>query len=262
MSITEPALPELRHACVALDRIELREPGDQDNGGDTFTLTGHAAVFELETELFDAGHLKLRERIARGAFTRVLASQPDVHLTIGHDMDKALARTGVRGVGRLDLSEDEKGLRVRASIDASLSYARDLAILMKRKIIDQMSFAFTVAKDERTVTTDDAGNDDELRTIVEIGNLYDVSVLAQGAYSQTDAAIRAALFSTQRVAPVTNREGTGMEVAPVLSREGSQLAPDVAPVTNREGTDQDKDNRRRERLRHRLEMKLKGTSDG
>jgi hypothetical protein len=56
------------------------------------------------------GWWRLREKIARGAFTKVLASKPDVHLNIGHDMNRAIARTGVDGVGGLELTEDDQSV--------------------------------------------------------------------------------------------------------------------------------------------------------
>jgi phage head maturation protease len=77
-------IAERRVMEVPLQKVEFR---DGDEGG--MTLTGHAAVFDqLSDEL---GFF--REKIARGAFRKVLDSQPDVRLLINHDDNLVLART-------------------------------------------------------------------------------------------------------------------------------------------------------------------------
>lgn len=200
MSTTMPATaPELRRAVMRISDVECRDTGSGD--GSSMTLIGHAAVYDQETTLYDGGWWRLRERIAPGAFSSVLArlrspgadgsaARTGVHLNVGHDMTRAIARTGITGIGGMDLTEDEIGLRVFARLDPTDPDVVALAAKMRNGIVDQMSFAFTVADDERVITTDAQGNEDELRTILDIGELYDVTVCAQGAYPQTDAALR------------------------------------------------------------------------
>jgi HK97 family phage prohead protease len=77
-----------------------------------------------------------------------------VHLNINHDMRYAMARTGVRGVGKLDLSTDDVGLRTYALLDPDISFVRDLQLQMNAGIIDQMSFAFTIARETRVEVDD------------------------------------------------------------------------------------------------------------
>jgi HK97 family phage prohead protease len=110
-------------------------------------------------------------------------------------MTKAIARTGrsANQVGGLELSEDKRGLRVFARLDPADPDVTALAVKMKRGIVDQMSFAFTVERDERVTITDEEEREDTLRTILEVRDLYDVTVVAQGAYPQTDASIRSLL---------------------------------------------------------------------
>lgn len=247
MSTPLPAtVPELRHARISLDALEVRD-GEQTGDG-SLTLTGHAAVFEQETELFDMGWLRLREKIAPGAFSDVLGRQPDVHLTIGHDFDKAMARTGVDGVGGLELSEDDTGLRVFARLDPAISFVRDLALQMRQGIVDQMSFMFTVAKDKREVETDEEGNEDELRTIMEVRDLFDVTVVAQGAYPQTDASLRAAI---QAMSNRGRRDiwvpGATEDVAPLVGVES--VEPETAGADER---------KRRARLKAEVALTLGG----
>lgn len=233
---TEPAvMRELRHAVIPIADVEVRDTGAGD--GSSITLVGHAAVYDQETVLYDSTWWRLREVIARGAFTNVLArirnptsgdaaSITGVHLNVGHDMTRAIARTGVTGVGALELTEDDIGLRVFARLDPADPDVAALVPKMRNGIVDQMSFAFTVAQDERTVQTDPAGNEDELRRILEIGDLFDVTVCAQGAYHQTDAALRARLHEIL---------GRGGPTPPVLNQRG---APDDPVVTEPSAPDE------------------------
>ena len=160
MVTTEPATRELRYASAPLRGLELRE---SEGGGDGLIITGYAAVTEQETTLYDGRYLQLNEVVARGAFAPVLGRAGlDVHLNIGHDMTRAIARTGVNGVGRLELTEDERGLRVFARVDPADPDVMSLEPKMRAGIVDQMSFAFTVAEDEAMVRDDD-GREVELQ---------------------------------------------------------------------------------------------------
>lgn len=209
MSITEPALRELRYAEVPIRGLEVRDGAKTGDG--SLTISGYAAVTDQETILYDGRYFRMREVISRGAFGPVLSRTGlDVHLNIGHDNNFAMARTGVDGVGRLELTEDENGLRVFARVNPEISFVRDLALQMRDGIVDQMSFAFTVARDEALLTETSDGKDDELRSILEIGELYDVTVVARGAYPQTSASIRSLLGALQR------RDGFDPSGAPTL----------------------------------------------
>jgi HK97 family phage prohead protease len=159
-----------------LDHVEVR-----DAPGDGFTIRGHAAVFNRES--LDLGGFK--EVIAPRAFADVLRRNPDVHLDWDHDTRYVLARTTS---GTLDLSEDATGLLVNARV-APTSYSKDLRILMERGDIDQMSFKFTVAEDTWDLQHRGTSQERVLRTVTRVGNLFDATVTAQGAYPSTDVAV-------------------------------------------------------------------------
>ena len=176
----EDEMNPFRHTAPV--KLEVRESA---MGAEYLTVTGYAAVFDQMSH--DLGGF--REIIQPGAFADVLGASPDVHLVIGHNMDLPLARTRN---GTLELGEDIRGLKMWARIDSRLSYARDLAVQLKSGLVDQMSFAFTIPEGGDTWTVDDAGS--VTRTVNRIDGLYDVSVVAAGAYPQTDVqAVRALL---------------------------------------------------------------------
>lgn len=206
---TTPA--EIRYALAALEDLHLREPHTSDNGSDDLYLDGYAAVFNQRTTLYDGSFVRLHEMIAPEAFDDVLAAEPDVHLVIGHNLDLPLARTGIEGTGGLHLAADEHGLQVRARLNPKVSYVRDLAENMRMGVVDQMSFAFTVAEeDPPDITENEDGSEDELRVIRKMKQLYDVTVTPQGAYSQTSAALRSLGGLARRAA------GTNTEVTPLV----------------------------------------------
>lgn len=183
MTDTQPAEPVLqlaREQRILPIEAEWRASGA---GGGQMTVRGHASVFDRLS--LDLGGF--RERIARGAFDAVLDTNPDVHLVWDHSTTHVLARTKNK---TLELRVDPVGLHYWAKT-APTSYAADLRVLMERGDIDQASFSFTVAKDEWEV--DDAEN--VTRTILEIGELFDVTITAQGAYPQTDAKVVAHMRS-------------------------------------------------------------------
>lgn len=140
-------------------------------------LSGYASMTETP---YDMGFYD--ETVARGAFSKTLASKPDVQLVTNHD-SLPLARTSA---GTMRLSEDAIGLRVDADLDDEAIDAQQLARKIQRGDISQMSFSFVAVRQEWS-------KDFSSRRILE-ANLHrgDVSVVNQGASPTTFATIRAA----------------------------------------------------------------------
>lgn len=151
-------------------------------GSDPLRFQGHAAVFGQRSWIGPPG-IGFWEQVSPGAFSRAV-NEDDVRFLFNHDESKVLARTAA---GTMTLREDRSGLVVEADM-APTSYAADLAVLLERGDVSQMSFGFSVAK-ESWETLDDGS---ELRTIEQVEPLYDVSAVTFPAYEGTDAAMRAA----------------------------------------------------------------------
>lgn len=160
MAITE-------YRTFELDTVEVR--ADEGEGK---KIRGHAAVFDKLSE--DLGGF--REQIAPGSFARSL--ERDVRALWNHDPNYILGRTKS---GTLRLEEDDKGLAVEID-PPDTTWARDLIVSIERKDVTQMSFAFTVNKDEM----DETG---KIRTLRDV-NLFDVSPVTFPAYPQTDVGLR------------------------------------------------------------------------
>jgi len=105
--------------------------------GKSIEIEGHAATFN---QPYNMGWYA--ETVAPGAFSRTLGRNPDVTLLVNHD-GLPLARTGTPAKpGTLDLAEDDSGLYMRATLDASDPDVMRLVPKMARGDLRQMSFAF------------------------------------------------------------------------------------------------------------------------
>lgn len=161
-------------------RILCKEVRVEDGEGNKPVIRGYAALFNQLSE--DLGGF--REQLATGAFSEAIGNS-DVRALINHDSNLVLGRNKS---GTLAMREDASGLYVEIT-PPDTQAARDLVEVMKRGDVNQMSFAFTVAREDQTWTRDGTGP--WLRTIKRVSRLYDVSVVTYPAYPQTLAAVRA-----------------------------------------------------------------------
>ena len=99
-------------------------------------VEGYAAVFDEETNIGDV----FREVIRKGAFRNALERKDDVAFLINHG-GLPLARTRS---GTLELEEDERGLKVRSTLDGTDPDVARIVPKMRRGDLDKMSFAFSV----------------------------------------------------------------------------------------------------------------------
>lgn len=201
--------------------IELRAE-DEDSGP---LIRGYAAVFNQQSEPIMG---LFREQLEPGAFKRALRGKPDVLALWNHDANHVLGRSTAK---TLRMVEDDKGLAVEIE-PPETTWASDLLASMKRGDVRQMSFAFTVQpKDERWEKAED-GTD--IRTIVKVDRLYDVSVVSRPAYPQTTAAVRAAAgIDFDALYLVAERNGMGEGDAALIRAAMAALAgllpPDEPP---------------------------------
>lgn len=147
---------------------ELRALDINDENDETI-VEGYAAVFETETDL---GWCK--EVISRDAFND--CNMNDCVLKYNHnDNCLILARTRNKS---LELTVDNKGLKIRAKL-IDTTQNKDIYKMVKAGLLDKMSFAFSVRKQEWDYEND-------VRRITEIAQLFDVSVVDVPAYDTTE----------------------------------------------------------------------------
>jgi len=175
------------YRAATLDAVALRQSADGDG---SIGFTGHAAVFDERT-LIGTEQFGFWEEIAPGAFRKTL-KEADVRFLVNHNPDAVLARNRA---GTLRLAEDDVGLSVDADL-APTQTGRDLATLLERGDVTQMSFAFRVVKE------DVVGSEDDL-PVFRVGEveLFDVSAVTYPAYESTDAALRARMAGHETIEP-------------------------------------------------------------
>lgn len=184
---------------VAFTNLEARQEGEGNK------LIGYASVFDSPSE-----PMPFVEFVRRGAFAKTLNDGADVRLLIDHE-GVPLARTKS---GTLMLEEDDRGLRVEATLDPANPDAARVISAMKRGDISQMSFAFRTIKDSWN-------NDRSVRELKEV-QLYDVSVVTFPAYEETVAEIRSGQ-GTQEVAIVSGSAPVRLRSAQIaLARRHSR----------------------------------------
>jgi len=143
-------------------------------------LRGYAAIFHSLS--YDLGGF--RERITPGAFTDSL-KRNGVLALFNHDYSALLGRTRS---GSLSLSVDSHGLGFTLALPRT-QLGADMAELVARGDVSQMSFGFTVPKGG-DVWGYDRGQ--TIRTLLQV-ELYEISLVPEPAYGQTSVALRAAL---------------------------------------------------------------------
>ena len=171
---------ERRTMKVEVPVEERAEPGVIQ----PMTVEGYAVLFE-QPQTYQWGEETYTETISRGALDN--ADMKRVVMRYNHN-DNVFAMARVKN-GSLMLTIDDFGLKIRAELIDTQSN-RDLYRMIQDGLIDEMSFAFTVARggdvweysdDWKTVR----------RTINVIETVYDVSAVDTGFYENTSIYARA-----------------------------------------------------------------------
>jgi len=145
-------------------------------------LTGYASVYDVRSEPI---YGMFYEIVRRGAFAAALKGDDDVRALFDHDSGRVLGRTRSR---TLRLSDDAKGLKFELDLPDTTD-ARDLATLIERRDISEMSFGFRKLKDRWQEETQPDGLVVTTRELLEV-ELFDVSPVAYPAYPETDVSVR------------------------------------------------------------------------
>lgn len=175
-------VPNFRAA--ALDEISMVE---NTEGG--FNFAGHAAVFAQTADLGE-----FTEEILPGAFRSVLAEGQNIPLLHEHRQDQLLATTGS---GRLQLAEDERGLKVVASM-VKTDLSERVKALVDSGDLRGMSFGFVAGKGNSNI---DRRRGKAHRTITGFKRLLDVTTTWDPAYVGTEAQFRTAALAGAYVLP-------------------------------------------------------------
>ena len=190
--------------------------GEVDSFGQR-TFSGYAAIFGSPSE-----GLPFEERIAPGAFKRSLAragaGQKIIAFLFGHDEARALATTAS---GRLQLTEDERGLRVEAKLDPSdPDAAKVISMLTHEAAAAGMSFGFQKVSDEWN------GN----QRVIKEANLFEVSILAAGGQTPAYPATLGLTAIRQVTAPKIGVDADALMATLESVKAGRELSAEETEV--------------------------------
>lgn len=212
-----------------MDNIEYRNFNLELRGEDESRhIEGYGSVFNSRS--LDLGGFQ--EIIAPGAFDGVI-ERSDVKALLDHNAERGILARSRNGKGSLSLELDERGLKY--SFDAPHTNLGDEVVEgLKRGDYSQSSFAFTVESESWTKEEDGS----YLRTINKIGNLYDVSIVANPAYTDTSVALRSLdAFKAQEETQIPEevkeevKEETPVEETPVEEVPVEENKPEVQEET-------------------------------
>ena len=167
-------------------------------------IVGYAAVYNRLS--LDLGGF--REMILPGAFDKVLSRQrgkQDVIAVFNHDPNILLGRTSS---GTLQLSSDDKGLKYTVTPPAERA---DIISLILRRDLLGSSFAFTVAKDSESFSSDANG---AVRTIREVSGLYDVGPVVNPAYSSSTTGVSMRSYEAWKASQAEVKPEAAVEETP------------------------------------------------
>lgn len=158
----------------------LNENNDEDKNKNEMVIEGYAVVFD---KVQKRGWLI--EVIEKGAFDN--ADMSDVCLRYNHSNEyPILARTRNKS---LILKVDDKGLKVRATLIETTDN-RNIFERVKAGLLDKMSFAFTVKRRELEILNADTEDEEMIQHITEINKLFDVSIVDEPFYEDTEVSAR------------------------------------------------------------------------
>lgn len=209
------------------DAVETRNA----DGEKAIRLRGYASVFDSQSERMG----DMVETIDRGAFDKVLASDPDVRYLLNHG-GMPLGRTKS---GTLRLSVDERGLAFEVDLDPRQTTARDHAYAVERGDVDQMSFGFVIGAEERM---DDTPEGLQHYRVTEVSRLLEISAVTFPAYQATSVEAERLEDDADEDSDEHDDDGDVCEECGEAMREcrcGAHRAHDIA----------------RERLRRRQELR-------
>ena len=172
---------ERRYVPAGVEPIELEE-----RSAASPTIKGISPPFNSKSE--DLGNF--REVFAPTAFDKVVGrhrNDPRGGMDVVALFDHEGQPIGRTTNDTLKLAISERGLAYSIS-PPDTTLGRDIVTLVRRGDLYGASFAFSVAPGGESWTQEADGS--AVRTVSEVGNLYDVSVVTRPAYPQSSAALR------------------------------------------------------------------------
>jgi HK97 family phage prohead protease len=151
--------------------VELRAYKSEEEA--KMLVEGYAIVFNSESR--DLGGFT--EVVKENALDKALERNNDVLALYGHDYQNVLGR---QSANTLQLEKDERGIKFTLDLP-NTQLGRDVYTLVERGDLKGNSFGFTVEKDSW-----DKKGDKVIRTIEQVRDLFEISIVSLPAYEATE----------------------------------------------------------------------------
>ena len=151
--------------------VELRAYKSEEES--RMLVEGYAIVFNSESR--DLGGFT--EVVKENALDKALERNTDVLALYGHDYQNVLGR---QSADTLQLEKDERGIKFTLDLP-NTQLGRDVYTLVERGDLKGNSFGFTVEKDSW-----DKKGDKVIRTIEQVRDLFEISIVSLPAYEATE----------------------------------------------------------------------------
>lgn len=177
-------------------------------------LEFYPVVFNQRSKLIREYGETFFEVIAPEALTKVLANpELNVLATVDHNRSKMLGRNKSN---TLKLSTDERGLKATIEMPHT-TLGNDMSVMIERGDYFECSFIYTIA--ENGVQYDRSGAT-PIRTVTNIADLYDVSIVIDGAFANTEILKRSQEMQIE-AAPISEIEATAAELVEARAIENT-----------------------------------------
>lgn len=166
-----------------MDKLIVRSAEDNN-----IYIDGYASVFNQRSRLIFEDGKRFYEIIKEGAFDEVLQREDlNVKAVINHDESKLLGRSKS---GTLSLEVDEVGLKYSIRM-GNTQLHKDTLEMVERGDLAESSFKYKISKGDSIFQRSEEG--DLLHIVSKVRGLYDVSLVNDGAFTNTNVIVRSAL---------------------------------------------------------------------
>lgn len=169
---------EREYRDFKLTVLQAEEPQQEE-----MVVRGYASTFNEPYTLFEFEGERYMEQVDPDAFNS--ADMSDVIFQYNHE-GRVFAR---QSNGTLRVETDDHGLAIEANLGGT-EIGRGLYEEIKGGYTDKMSFGFRVNADRWEDRVAENGDTIHLRTITEIGKVYDVSAVSIPANDATSISVR------------------------------------------------------------------------
>jgi len=146
-------------------------------------VSGYASVFNTPYTLYEDDEVVIQEQVDSKAFDN--ADMTDVILQYNHE-GRVFARVSNN---TLKVAPDENGLSIEADLGGT-DIGQELYQEIKGGYTTKMSYGYTVRGSKWDESKLNDGRTLELRTVTEIGKVYDVSAVSIPANNATNISVR------------------------------------------------------------------------